>query len=1241
MQNFCKIKYIIYFICLLSQTTLHAQHLTALIPSNTATHTAVQNGSWFDPMTWDVGTVPSDAAIVVVPGNITVNYEGQSTAHIFAIRVEGTFNGIQSNSSQTSLLIFDTFIGTNTSTVRFKADALTDGNIEVEIKPFDIEAHKLGTSGFSQVWNTNALSHFSDGEPTFEVSYNTGPDSRFNSYADALLGNTSVTELSRTLIDDGAGVLGRYLWDPSQLSLGLVVMGELEILGQEKTNMVKLGADALRNQSLLELSSLPTGWAVGDSLIVTRGGNSGALANGEDLVAIQNITGTTITCTGNLDKNHEGRIQDNLHCYVGNLSRNIRFRSAFSTVIHQRGHLMAMHNPTNIQIRNAAFIDMGRTNKSKLLDDFLWSNWLQPKVFTSKISALGQECSELSPAPIADVTNPRGRYSIHLHQTGASQGTNIVHVTGNVVWGNPGWGITQHDSHADVSENVVYDVTGAGIVSESGSETGFWDNNLVVDVKDGHATSPYPAVLFYDDYLYSGQGLGMKGRAVVCRGNVIANTKQGVGIMNMNPTVNHLDRVDPAALASLRPNYLFDQFPLCSNGYSKEGDGIMPVEVALIFTNTTVISSQQGLRSIERDMGVNHESRSVFDGFIAWGVNQGLSITYQADYSFKDVFISGKNASSIGMYLWKHSHNHVFENIKLVDLGYAVTVSKLVESGNGTLKTRNNGFTPWYFVDLVLENVGVFYQIEKEDPNTATVYDEHSDNPIHLSSTEITSRPTTFTTLDSSGLIVDYATGDFRFEIDGIITDDLGSYDMGIKQAWAQGNLRLDYPTRIYEFASQQKFEDYLGVHGVYKDTANNDQLYFMIHEILPNRRTYQYTTFPVRIKIMNAPLSGIFTSAQIEPPVNLLPQNHIISRFASVTQSSTNNGITYSGVAIDAGAWKAIDGNNNGRINAQVFQQGLVPVGSFSETNVEQEPWYDLDLGETKVIEFIDIWNTVGLNGASIETLSPHFQNFYVLISDTAFTPSMTLANARVLADYEYLKGGGTARKFSLDNLNAFGRYVRIQAVGTTKIAHAEVEIIGRSLALNSAALPISLLLFDATRLDKARVQLDWTTSTETNNKGFVLERMLAHETTFSKIGWVDGQGTTTDETHYKFIDKNSYKGTSYYRLKQVDFGPTSVYSDVRAVSGIGGEEQGFSMYPNPVDKAFSIDLGAQVATVNKAVVSIFDASGQLVYNKNYQLVPYQLLTVSSVEHFPAGLYLLSIHLDNGEQLRQEFIKQ
>lgn len=1036
-----KVKIIILFLIFNIQNLL-SQNLEALVPSNTATHIAVNDGSWFNIDTWNTKTIPGNAAIVHIPKAIKVTYEGESNAHIFIIRVDGEFICTQVKANEITTLKVDTFIGTHMSYVKFIANKPTDGRIDVTFTPFDIEKHKNGTSGYSLIWNQYAKNHFSDYKTTYKVTKSVGPEDRFNSYAEAILGNTKVTISPKVAISDGPGVLGRHAWDEEQVSLGIVLMGQTEIIGKEKKNMIKLSEDALKNQKTVFLKEALTNWKVGDKILITRGGNKNAASNGDDVATIASINNNKITVSKNLEYNHKGRPTDDLHCYVGNLTRNITFKSSDISQISRRGHSMAMHNDKNVQIKNAAFLDMGRTDKSILLDDFIWDKWLQPKVFTSKISALGQECAEMKKNPKNEITNTRGRYSIHLHKTGAQFGAKITKVTGNVVWGNPGWGITHHDSHADVSNNIVYDVVGAGIVSETGSETGIWDHNLVVNIKKGHNIDTYTAALFHDDYLYSGQGLGMKGRAVLCKNNVIVNANQGVGVINMNPSINNLDRVDAKALATTRVDYEVDNFPLSVNGYSIEGDGVMPVEASLIMENTTIIDCYQGLRSIERDMGVNHESRSVFDGFIAWGVSQGLSITYQADYSFKDIFISGRNNNSIGAFLWKHSHNHTFENIKMVDLGFGITVSKLVESGNGKLKTRNNGFTPWYFVNLKTENVASFYQIIKEDENTATSYTEHSDNSIHLKTSEVKERPTTFTVLDSTKMKVNYAANNFRFEVDGIITDDFGSYKMGIEQAPAQGTLRLDYPSRIYEFASKAKFEEYVTNKGIYKD--KNGDYYFILNESLPNRRTFKYTSFPVRIKIENPGNGGVFANAQTESDADLSSKYQIISRFATVTQSSTRSAINYNGATIIPSANKAIDGNNNGRKNAQIYQQNLVPIGSFSQTKTEIDPWFDLDLGEQKIIDYIDIWNTVELNGADIEKVSTHFKNFSVLISNVPFTDT-SLENSRKVAKYEYLKNGIPTRKFSLEKLNIIGRYVRIQAEGNTKIKLAEVEIIGK----------------------------------------------------------------------------------------------------------------------------------------------------------------------------------------------------
>lgn len=1020
---------------------LSGQMLDMLAPDATATHTATSSGSWFDPAIWSTGTVPSDGAIVVIPMGVQVTYQGSSKAHIFILKVNGTFEMVQYATSGLSELIVDTFLGNMMSTVRFTAGAINDGEISVKFAPFDIELYKSAAQ--PMIWNDDAVNHYSDGSEVTKYSRKFQGKKRYNTYEQAVAGNAEIVSTEIGTVDDGAGVLGRYSWDPQQLSLGMVNMGQTEVLGKEKKVMLKLAQDAPKGQKLIHLQSEPTGWAVGDTIIVSRGGNHDTPTNGHDLAVIDQINGTVITTQRNLKKNHFGSPHDTLHCYVGNLIRNITFESA-NTQTTNRGHVMFMHNDTNISIQNAAFRNLGRTNKSELVDDLLWDHWVEPKVATSKLSPLGQEVAVALPPPVNEITNHRGRYSIHLHKTGVTATSNPALIKGNSVWGNIGWAITQHDSYANIEDNVIYQVTGAAIVSETGSELGNWDRNLVIDIDLGHNTDVYEAVLGFDEYLFSGQGLAMKGRGVMCHDNVIVDANQGVGIMNMTPLVNSTDRVDPKALATFRPGFEIDQFPLDVNGYSKEEDGILPVEISLLLFNTQAIWCNQGLKSIERDMGVNHESRSVFDGFKVWGTNQGFSITYQADYTFHDVFISGKDPStSLGMYLWKHSHNHVFDNIKFVDLEYGITVSKLVESGNGNHKTRNNGFTQWFFLDLDTVNIGKFYEIIPEDYNSNVVYTEHGDNPIHLPSNVFSPRPTTFSILDSSNMYVDLATEKLRFTIDGIVTDQMSSYHFGIEQAAAQGDLRLDYPERIYEFASVQKLEEYVSNNGLYKE-PDTEKLYFVINELVPDRLTAKYTAFPMRIRVDNAPSTGVWANAQIEDVSDNAEPLQIVSRWATVSQSSTAEDVMYQDSLIDCGPHKAIDGNTNGRVSVNYLQQGLVPIGSFSQTNVELEPWYDLDLGEKMDIEYLDIWNTVELNGYKIENVSSHFENFYVLIADEPFG-DMSLADAKNHAHYMFKMDAPLSRVFKLENMGQEGRYIRIQGEGTTMIKHAEVEVVGR----------------------------------------------------------------------------------------------------------------------------------------------------------------------------------------------------
>ena len=111
----------------------------------------------------------------------------------------------------------------------------------------------------------------------------------------------------------------------------------------------------------------------------------------------------------------------------------------------------------------------------------------------------------------------------------------------------------------------------------------------------------------------------------------------------------------------------------------------------------------------------------------------------------------------------------------------------------------------------------------------------------------------------------------------------------------------------------------------------------------------------------------------------------------------------------------------------------------------------------------------------------------------------------------------------------------------------------------LGQPVIPVELTSFAATVQGNA-VHLIWSTSTETNNKGFEIERLQDNKIEILKdwdlIGFVKGNGSTTEPINYSFIDENVQPGVYQYRLKQIDFDGTSTYSNTIEVEIISPSE-------------------------------------------------------------------------------------
>ena len=120
----------------------------------------------------------------------------------------------------------------------------------------------------------------------------------------------------------------------------------------------------------------------------------------------------------------------------------------------------------------------------------------------------------------------------------------------------------------------------------------------------------------------------------------------------------------------------------------------------------------------------------------------------------------------------------------------------------------------------------------------------------------------------------------------------------------------------------------------------------------------------------------------------------------------------------------------------------------------------------------------------------------------------------------------------------------------------------------------------------------LNWKTSTEINNYGFEIEKS-ADKSTWQKIGFVKGNGTTTVPNEYSFSDTLLAPSIiSYYRLKQVDFNGTIRFSQVVDLNFNTKNNFGISQnYPNPFNPATTINY--QSPKAGMVVIKVYDLLG------------------------------------------------
>ena len=148
---------------------------------------------------------------------------------------------------------------------------------------------------------------------------------------------------------------------------------------------------------------------------------------------------------------------------------------------------------------------------------------------------------------------------------------------------------------------------------------------------------------------------------------------------------------------------------------------------------------------------------------------------------------------------------------------------------------------------------------------------------------------------------------------------------------------------------------------------------------------------------------------------------------------------LTQSGTAVTQSSTLPSPGNLTGASAAvDGATDGSFSDGSVSSTNQEPNPWWQVDLGSSKAIGPIVIWNRT-------DCCASRLKDYWVFVSDSPFLPGDTPATLQNRAATWSSHQTTTPSPTISIPADTQGRYVRVQLSGTDYLSLAEVQVFGQ----------------------------------------------------------------------------------------------------------------------------------------------------------------------------------------------------
>ncbi len=463
-----------------------------------------------------------------------------------------------------------------------------------------------------------------------------------------------------------------HVYDPIELSRGLVSVGTVVMHGQPKTSWVNVYQVPQVGAMWLELGRVPGDWAPGDVVVLT------ASSYGDnETFQIVSVDETGIRLDRPISNARAfpvnpktGQPYTGLSLHLANLSRSIvvRTHQDHAGQIRQQGHVMLMHRGGH-SIKYVEFENLGRTTIDPVTDPLIGEG--------------GVRNASLCP-PAIKVENVRGRYGLHFHMASPSSEPSVVE--GSSLWVRRGSrlkiGYINHSSNVVFKDNVGVNIDGSTFFTEEGDEVGAFIHNLAIYSVGSDTTTdeqprdvelktcPEVAERRRLDVGHKGHGYWIHGGGVNVADNVAAeHAASGFNIWS-RPLDHRLS------------NTYKVQFPVSllpgGGPWVESSQEMLPIEfVPFVFRNNTsyvlgnarngaVGAFEVNYHSLQQATRYPNSPKSVFSGSLGWNAKRGIATSYAGWTAYEEIrLIRGDlpgfqttRADTTGMGLARQGGNH-------------------------------------------------------------------------------------------------------------------------------------------------------------------------------------------------------------------------------------------------------------------------------------------------------------------------------------------------------------------------------------------------------------------------------------------------------------------------------------------------------------------------------------------------------------------------------------------------------